>query len=472
MKFRIALFIAVYFLHNFSSSAQVGNYRYENFGNLSILLSGNVTGSVTDLGLTYYNPARLPFVDNNVFTLSAKSYQFNKVVLNETFEEDKKLTNSEFEGIPSMVAGTFKIDQLENSYFAYAFISKSDRNLKFNYQTELRNEDILDRFEGDELFNAKVGLKNVQTEDWFGVTWGQKITDKFSIGVSTFFSIYKYEGGNDLRYAALHSDEELVSLYVSDVFFQQKSYGLYWKVGMAWELNKVNLGLNINLPYLEIYDEGKLYYEEFLAGIGSNHDKFIFNKFEDLDGTKKEPFGIAAGAGITIGKSTLHLNVEWYNKLNSYNVLELPQFENQTGEPFKPPFSEALNSVINFGMGAELYISPKIKGFASFSTDYSAYKKNANLFDLVNSKGKDINYNLDYMHYGGGFDMKFEKIKLVLGATYSYGESNFTRPIEIPSETDSDHSVAGLKVSRWRFIVGIDIPILEKKLKEVEDKSK
>ena len=46
----------------FSTSAvlgQQGNYKYNNYGNRSIILSGNVTGSVTDMGLTYYNPARL-----------------------------------------------------------------------------------------------------------------------------------------------------------------------------------------------------------------------------------------------------------------------------------------------------------------------------------------------------------------------------------------------------------------------------
>ncbi len=47
--------------------AQYGNYRYNNFGNRTILLAGNVTGSVEDFGLAYYNPARLTEVENNGF---------------------------------------------------------------------------------------------------------------------------------------------------------------------------------------------------------------------------------------------------------------------------------------------------------------------------------------------------------------------------------------------------------------------
>ncbi|WP_297690946.1 hypothetical protein [uncultured Eudoraea sp.] len=42
---------------------QEGNYKFDNYGNQSMLLNGNVTGSATDLGLAYYNPARLVFVD-------------------------------------------------------------------------------------------------------------------------------------------------------------------------------------------------------------------------------------------------------------------------------------------------------------------------------------------------------------------------------------------------------------------------
>ena len=40
-------------LISFYSWGQQGNYKFNNFGNRSILLSGNVTGSVSDIGLVY-----------------------------------------------------------------------------------------------------------------------------------------------------------------------------------------------------------------------------------------------------------------------------------------------------------------------------------------------------------------------------------------------------------------------------------
>ena len=53
---------------------QEGNYRYESFGNQSLLLNGNVTGSAEDLGLTYYNPARLAFIEEPAIVLAGKAW--------------------------------------------------------------------------------------------------------------------------------------------------------------------------------------------------------------------------------------------------------------------------------------------------------------------------------------------------------------------------------------------------------------
>ena len=68
--------IFIFFLIlSFILQAQEGNYRFNNFGNRSILLAGNVTGSVSDLGLTYYNPSFLAESENVGFSLNAKAYQ-------------------------------------------------------------------------------------------------------------------------------------------------------------------------------------------------------------------------------------------------------------------------------------------------------------------------------------------------------------------------------------------------------------
>ena len=112
-----------------------GNYRLENFGNRSVLLSGVVTGSVEDLGLTYYNPSRLALVQSTAFTINAQSYQVNQVEFKNAFGNNQKLNNTKFRAKPSMVAGTFRLKFLEGHHFAYSFISKARSEIEINYST-------------------------------------------------------------------------------------------------------------------------------------------------------------------------------------------------------------------------------------------------------------------------------------------------------------------------------------------------
>ena len=138
-----------------------GNYRLENFGNRSVLLSGVVTGSVEDLGLTYYNPARLALVPSTGFTINAQSYQLNQVEIENAFGDNQKLNNTKFRPKPSMVAGTFKLKFLEGHHFAYSYISKARSEIDINYSTQLQENNFFDEFGGVETFVGDVSLNRV-----------------------------------------------------------------------------------------------------------------------------------------------------------------------------------------------------------------------------------------------------------------------------------------------------------------------
>ncbi|OIQ29718.1 MAG: hypothetical protein BM564_05800 [Bacteroidetes bacterium MedPE-SWsnd-G2] len=464
--------LLVLFLLGITSSINLysqGNYKLENFGNKSILLNGNVTGSVSDLGLTYYNPSRLALVENAVFTINAKSYQLRTVTLTDAFGENEKLRNSEFNGIPSMVAGTFKVDFLENHKFAYSFISRYRTSVDLDYQTPRIEEDIFEEFEGDESFIGRVKLNNDQKEEWYGVTWAYAFSEKLSVGISGFFSTYKYSGSNELDYVALHSEDQTAS-YSSEISFNQESMGLYWKAGISYITSKkIELGLNINLPYWEIYEDGSFNYIEVFAG-SSDEDIFTINELTSLKTKRIEPLSIAIGAGIPVGRNKLHLNVEWYNSSKLYARIRIPELDSDTEIPPELKFEEKLKAVVNFGLGAELYFSPKFKGYLSFSTDYSAFDTNANLFDLINQAGKDINFASNYFHYGGGIDLSMSWAELILGCTFSHSQSEFAQPVNFPTDgiDDTEGGITEIEFSRWRFIIGIEIPILDKGLKKLK----
>ena len=447
------------------------NYRIENFGNRSLLLSGNVTGSVEDLGLTYYNPARLALIENPTFSINAKAYEFNSITLKNTVDVKDKLSSSKFNGVPSMVAGTFKIKSLEDHSFAYSVITKVRSNISLNYSTDLVSGDILEDMEGLEDFVSKINLKSELKDEWFGLTWSKAFSEKFSIGVSNFFSIYNHKGSNILDYNISHSEGEVVT-YNKEVGFEQSSYGMFWKIGLAWINPKVEFGLNITPPYIDFYSEGKIRYSEFLAGTGSGSDIFTYANLKDLKAKRKVPFGIDIGAGIPIRKSKLHVNLDWHNKVSSYNRIVIPEIASEKEEPLQLEFVEKRRSVFNYGLGAEVYISPKLDGYLSFSSDYSSALDNSNIFDIGDKEDQELNFKLDYYHFGFGINLNLSWSDMILGSTYSFGSSSFDKPDDTIPENGNDINIdqepASIILSRWRFIVGIEIPILSKKLEEIK----
>ena len=433
-----------------------GYYNGENFGNRSILLSGNVTGSVDDLGLTYYNPARLALIEDPVFTINAKAYQVSSLKFQNVFGRDSELNDTRFEGVPSLISGTFGVDKWEKHHFAYAFLSKERSRLNFNINREVDLENVDEDFMDEDRLVGNFQLDNTKNDEWFGVSWAMKLKENLSIGVSTFVSIYDYGGLYDLRFASSFEDSG-VDAFNNEIKFGQNSYGIFWKLGIAWELDKFDLGLNVDLPYLEVFGDGKFRYQRFISGVDPEGEDFQFYDFEGLETSRKTPLGISFGFGWPFGKNKLHFKADWHAGISEYDRLVIPPVE--VGEAGFA-FSEELRSVINFGIGGEFYLNEKLNIYGSFSTDFSPVKSAANLFDLIEKDEGDANFDADYMHYGFGLDIKLKKLKLVVGTTYSTASGEFSDPIEPPlGEIPINDDPSRITLNRWRIIIGLEIPL-------------
>ena len=441
-----------------------GYYNQESFGNRSILLSGNVTGSVDDLGMLYYNPARLALVNEPNFTINAKAFQLKSLNIQNVFGRNNKLSESNFEGLPSMVAGTFKVGKSEKHKFAYAILSRNNSDTNLGFSREIDTE-ILEDFDNVDRLVAELNLTNSESDEWFGASWATNLKENFSVGVSTFVSIYSFNGSYDLNYSRL-DPETNVAVYDNKINFGQDSYGIFMKIGLAWKLPKANLGLNIDLPYIEVLGSGNMEFKEVLAGIGDGNDVFEYAVWDDLESKRKEPIGVSFGVGLPLGKHTLHLKTDWHGKVNEYKRLEIPVI-NDSGEIVSFSFKEELRSVINFGLGAEFYIGEKFNIYVSGITDFSPTVSNANIFDLIAQESKDTNFDADFYHFGLGVQLKLSWAQLVIGSTYSRASVDFERPVDFPDpEVDlpNNDELAKVTQERWRFIIGLEIPIFGHKI--------
>jgi hypothetical protein len=439
---------------------QQGNYNFQNFGNKSILLTGNVTGSVEDFAVSYYNPARLTELNNNTFSVNSKAYQYSKIKLKDAVGTGVDFKNSNFEGIPSMIAGTFKI---KNEQFAYTFLSKTIRDSKLNYGTSMKIGDVLDEFSGLETYSGSIRIGSKISEEWLGLTWAKKLNTRLSYGVSLFASLFNENGESEFDYTIQHSENLLVATYKNNVSYEQVSYGLVLKTGLNYNFNKASIGVNLTLPHIGIWNDGEFQFKEIVAGIGQGTDRFVsFNK-DNLKSSRKTPFSIAVGSGIMIGKHKMHLNASLYSGSKKHERIDIPSFQQNNNQVYDFQFEESTKPIVNFGFGAELFITKDIDAYISFATDYSAYVSNANIFDLNSLSKTDTNFSQNFYHYGAGFQLKFKTFQLVLGSTYTRNSANFSKPIKVESEIDSISSL--IAFVQWQFVFGVEVPLFSKKLK-------
>jgi len=455
-------FFIFFLILSFILQAQEGNYRFNNFGNRSILLAGNVTGSVSDLGLTYYNPSFLAESENVGFSLNAKAYQLVNFKLENVLNDASQLSSSRFNGASTMAGGIFN---LFGTKFAYSYLTKSNYNLNLNYSSYYLNDAILSVFPDAIKHQARIGLNSRTKDDWTGITWAHKVNEKFSLGISVFGSIYNYKGGSDLGHT-IESTGNNVAFYQTGTSFRQKSYGLFIKIGGNYNFEHFDLGVNINVPYIEVYGKGEYSYTEVIAGVGSEYDKFIDNFFDDLPSNRKEPLGISIGAGVPINKTKLHLNVDYVSGLNRYDRITIPDINIGEDELVPVNFDEERKMVVNFGVGIEYFISEQFKAFGGFSTDFSAFESSANIFDLSSEENKEINIGEDFYHVSLGLDWKLNWASLIMGFTYASSSGDFISPYSINTEgfEISNELNSTLSYTRWQFVVGIDVPILGKKV--------
>lgn len=441
------------------SHSQQGNYKFNNFGNKSILLSGNVTGSVEDLGVVYYNPSRLTLIENTGFAFNAKAFQINSIKLSNIGGEENKVRNTDFDGVPGMAGGTFK---LFNERFAYSFISKSRINVDLNYLTTIPQSKILEAFPDIQAFKLNMNLSTKIKDDWFGLTWAKNVNENLSIGASIFGSIYQYEGEAGLNYI-LQFAENNVASYQYYTGFNQDSYGLVIKIGGNYHLEKIDLGININLPYIEVYKKASFQYSSVIGGISADIDQFYDYDLTHLDSKRKEPLGISLGAGVPIGKTKLHFNVDYISGISEYQRIDIPDIEIGNDQPKSILFNETRKNVFNFGAGAEVYMNEKFNAYFGISSDFTAYESNANIFDLSSLETKDVNVGEDFFHFSTGVNWKLNWAGFVLGTTYTSGSSTFENPLFVPTNGTNviETETSRIDYNRWQFVIGIEVPLFD-----------
>jgi hypothetical protein len=386
--------------------------------------------------------------------------------LDNFFGEEFKDTESNFSALPSMVAGTVKIKKWPKHNFAYSIFSRTRQSQDINYNSGLVERDLIENIAGNEFYDARVNYNTQTRDNWFGITWSILLSEQVSIGASLFYSDYTFSGNGNSRYAVLSENEE-TGLYTSERSFRQRSQGLLAKLGLGWNINNVELGINVDLPYMQILGDANLIYDEIQSNLGNEEDIFTFNNLSGLESSRRVPLNVSIGAGVKLEQHTIYFSGTWYAKQNEYDVISIPFLKSETGEVPEYQFREEYRSMFNFGLGANFIVTETFGLYASFSTDFSPVLSNATLFDLTNNTGEDINVITDFWHFGIGFDVQTKWVNFLLGTVYSRTREDFTNPIDLPLDILDFANTTRLAVDRLRVVLGFEIQFLDKAKKDL-----
>lgn len=469
LKATITVAFIFFSLHIF---AQDSHYWTESYGNRSMLLNGTVIGSVEDLGAVFYNPARISQFESPAFVISGQVYQYNKTSIKNGLGDGLDLNKSNFGGGPSLVSGTFKLGFLEGHQFAYAFLSRSKSDNSFNFSVD-NFGDFVKAFPGEEYFSGEIVLKNKINDEWMGLSWSYPINDKLSIGASGFYSSLERSAGIKFQQQAYSPDSSQTGMYIEKRAYAFTSQSFLAKVALSWQAERYSLGITVTTPKIEGIASGSTSYETFLAGIdttgdGSTNDIYIINNQDDLNANHKSPWAIGVGAGIEIGKkSLLHASGEWYSSIPSYLILSSAYFSGQsTGEELQMNITDDLTSVINLGLGLEIYINKNVSVFGSFATDFSAVKSEVNRMTKLDGLISNNTFRADIYHMGFGTDIKTKFADLTIGVTHANSSEKVKRDFSIDDGQDPVTTDARIIYNRWRFLIGFSFPFL----KDMKDK--
>jgi len=447
--------------------AQGGHYWTQQYGTKSILLSNSAIGGGNDLGVLYYNPGRLALIENPAFLLNVDVFELTKIKFEDAVGDNADRSKSSFGSVPSFVAGTFKVGFLKGHHFGYSILQRQRTDIDFDYRNEVLG-DVLETFPGEEYFGANIRFNQKTKEEWYSLTWSYPISDKLSVGLNTSITRLKSRKGALIELQALAESGD-VAQYQFDRNYSIEDYGLLWKLGIAGENRMFNWGLTLTTPSIQVIGKGKYNYEEFFSGIAGasvNPDRFATSRQEKISTSFHRPLAIGAGISFPLKKSELHLSGEWYGGISKYTLLEAtPHISQSNGDTITFTLIDDLQSVINFGIGTQLYFSEKLSTYLSVSTDFSAAPEIKTGFSDNDPEANYTVFSANLYHFAGGVVLSLKRADITLGASYTSAKQDFARPVDFPEEGDDGifegDENGSFKWSRLRVIFSFSFPFLK-----------
>ncbi len=447
------IILLIFMLTSISAYSQDRHYWYQQFGGRSSMLGGAVVGDVRDNSSTFYNPAALGFIENNMLSISANAYNLGYFKIDDALGEDVDVHSYPFLIYPQLIGGFVPFTKNQKWKWGYSLLTRNNSSFTiFSRYDDTR--DAIPNIQGDEAFVAGYEIQATKQEQWGGITVGRKLNEHWSFGTSMFVSYKSVHGSERVFYKAFPQTDTPKDLNGNDVPFYVAKLGenrfydvpvvnLIWKLGLAAEYGDWKFGFTSTMPAINFgfINFGESQRELEVSNLNLEDifltDYLEIGRQENNPTSAKTPLSFAGGLSKKIPNGKILFSTEYFFAVGTHNLSEASNYNVSTTpglslerEP-NLDVAEAYKAVLNMSLALEYQILENWNLLTSARTDFN------NHADVVYEEEPPIEpyYSpWDLYHFTLGAQHLGEKSNLTAGIQYTIGTGsseqyqNFTDP--------------------------------------------
>jgi hypothetical protein len=455
MKKLLLIFLLISVISN--TTAQDRHYWFQQFGGRSSMLGGAVVGDVRDNSSTFYNPAALGFIENNMLSISANAYNLAYFKMDDALGDGIDVHQYPFLIYPQMIGGFVPFAENQKWKWGYSLLTRNNSSFSIR-ERYIDTRDAIKNIKGDEKFVAGYEIQSQKQEQWGGITLGRKINKHWSFGTTMFITYKTIHGSERVFYKVFpqtNNPEDIygnpIPFYVAkageNVFYDIPTVNIIWKLGISGEYGDWRFGFTSTLPAINLgfMNFGESQRELELSNIHLNYDgkDYFITDYLEIGQQKdnltaaKTPLSFAAGISKKITKGKLFLSAEYFFPVKTHNLVDADNYDYSSTPGFsleREPnldVTEAYKAIFNISIAFEYRIIKNLNLLTSLRTDFNNHEE----IEYKGEKPIEPYYSpWDLYHFTIGAEHIGEKSNLTAGLQYSLGTGsseqyqNFTDP--------------------------------------------
>jgi len=413
------------------------NFRLAPVGGRTTLVGGTGMAFGRDGASAFLNPATAVRVDDNRLSFAVNFYNVNFVFAPRWYRPgdidrarfgeldvgSASMVDVEFNALPSSLCLFFRVGDLP----WFAAKASEDVRLRaarlglcfatvqsqtFNFAAEQ-----YDHIGSTGVTRQAQTLAQSYNRFSAGPTYAMSINDELSIGASLHGSFATHRGilaSTATTYGS--TPTPITSMFYNGA--RGDSFQFSATVGATYRVDHSTLALAVESPSVHVYGVGSANLSTHFEGAGSGSTvTAVSGSF-----VSRTPLRVSIGAGVEGRWGSVEVNASLHAPQSAYEAELDGRVINRTGDvvddqPTTVRLSESTRTVVNGGVGAQLFVYPSVSLLGGLSTDFSAIGTSDLRGTLVNyfpSRTHRLGASFGVGSHGDGGD-------LLIGAEASLG---------------------------------------------------